>query len=77
MLVLSRKKGEAIVIGDNIELTVIGVEGDTVKLGIVAPKEVEVYRKELYLSIQQYNKEASNQALKLDGLKELLQRHKK
>jgi carbon storage regulator len=77
MLVLSRKKGEAIVIGDNIELTVIGVEGDTVKLGIVAPKEVEVYRKELYLSIQQSNKEASNQALKLDGLKELLQRHKK
>ncbi|KRE97959.1 hypothetical protein ASG89_29080 [Paenibacillus sp. Soil766] len=72
MLVLSRKKGESIIIGGNIELTVIGVEGDTVKLGIIAPKEVEVYRKELYLSIQQSNQEASKNVLRINQLKEKL-----
>lgn len=59
MLVLSRKKGETIVIGGEIEVTVLEVQGDTVKLGIAAPKQVEVFRKELYVSIQESNKEAS------------------
>ncbi|MNY54977.1 hypothetical protein D3C86_1909140 [compost metagenome] len=72
MLVLSRKKGESIIIGGQIELTVLGVEGDTVKVGIIAPKEVEVYRKELYLSIQQSNQEASKNALGIDQLKNKL-----
>ena len=49
MLVLTRKKGEVIMIGDHIELVVLGVEGETVRLGISAPKNVEVYRKEVYL----------------------------
>ena len=58
MLALSRKKGEAIVINNDVEITILEVKGDQVKLGISAPKEVPVYRKEVYLQIQQANKEA-------------------
>ena len=58
MLALSRKKGEAIVINNNIEITVLDVKGDQVKIGIAAPKEVPVYRKEVYVQIQESNKEA-------------------
>ncbi len=58
MLVLSRKIGESIKIGDNIELTVIDVKGDQIKLGIQAPKEIEIWRKELYDDIQQENETA-------------------
>ena len=58
MLALSRKKNEAIIINNNIEITVLEVKGDQVKIGISAPKEVPVYRKEVYLQIQQANKEA-------------------
>ncbi|MFJ8064189.1 carbon storage regulator CsrA [Psychrobacillus sp. NPDC096426] len=60
MLVLSRKKDESIMIGDQIELKVLSVDGDQVKLGIVAPKNIKVYRSEVYESIQQQNKEALN-----------------
>lgn len=56
MLVLSRKKGETIVIQDHIELTVLGVEGETVRLGIKAPREVDIFRKEVYVSIQEANR---------------------
>ncbi|PFG04667.1 carbon storage regulator CsrA [Bacillus sp. es.034] len=59
MLVLTRKTGEAIQIGDDIEISVVSVKGDQVKLGINAPKNVEIHRKEIYLSIQQENAEAS------------------
>lgn len=59
MLALSRKKDEAIVINNNIEITIIEVKGDQVKLGISAPKSVPVYRKEIYLQIQEANKEAA------------------
>ena len=58
MLVLSRKKGETIVIQDQIELTILSVEGDTVKVGISAPKHVDIFRKEVYLSIQESNRES-------------------
>lgn len=58
MLALSRKKGEAIVINNNIEITILDVKGDQVKIGIAAPKEVPVYRKEVYVQIQESNKEA-------------------
>lgn len=58
MLALSRKKNEAIIINNNIEITVLEVKGDQVKIGISAPKEVPVYRKEVYRQIQQANKEA-------------------
>ena len=60
MLVLSRKKDETIMIGDQIELKILSVDGDQVKLGIVAPKNVKVYRSEVYKSIQDQNKEALN-----------------
>lgn len=58
MLVLSRKKGETIVIQDQIELTILSVDGDTVKVGISAPKHVDIFRKEVYLSIQESNRES-------------------
>ncbi len=58
MLALSRKKGEAIVINNNIEITVLELKGDQVKIGITAPKEVPIYRKEVYLQIQQENEQA-------------------
>lgn len=70
MLALSRKKNEAIVINNNIEVTVLEVKGDQVKLGISAPKEVPVYRKEVYVQIQQANKEAVN-VEGMDALKNL------
>jgi carbon storage regulator len=59
MLVLSRKIKEAIQIGDDIEITVLAISGDQVKLGINAPKNVEIHRKEIYLAIQKENSEAS------------------
>jgi carbon storage regulator len=59
MLVLSRKKGEAVVIQDEIEITVLGVEGDVVRLGISAPRDVEILRKEIYLLIQEANREST------------------
>ena len=52
MLALTRKKGESLVINNNIEITVLEIRGDQVKIGISAPKEVPVYRKEVYLQIQ-------------------------
>jgi carbon storage regulator len=71
MLALTRKKGESLVINNNIEVTVLDIRGDQVKLGISAPKEVPVYRKEVYLQIQEETKEAMN-AEGLEALKELL-----
>ena len=68
MLALSRKKGEALVINNNIEVTILEIKGDQVKIGISAPREVPVYRKEIYLQIQDSNKAATDvsgmQALK-------------
>ncbi|WP_368993443.1 carbon storage regulator CsrA [Caldifermentibacillus hisashii] len=59
MLILARKKGEAIQIGNEIEITIISIQGDQVKIGIEAPKTVEVYRKEIYEQIQEENKQAA------------------
>ncbi len=53
MLVLSRKRDEAIMIGDDIELTIVDIRGDKVRIGIQAPLEVKVHRKEVYLAIQE------------------------
>ncbi len=58
MLALSRKKNEALVINNNVEITILDIKGDQVKVGITAPKEVPVYRKEVYLQIQEANKDA-------------------
>jgi carbon storage regulator len=72
MLVLSRKKGESIMIGDQVEITILSVDGDTIKVGINAPKDVEVFRKEVYITIQISNKEASENTLKLSDLKKII-----
>ncbi len=58
MLILSRKKNESIIIDDNIEISVVEIKGDQIKLGIKAPKSVKVFRQEVYLAIQNANKEA-------------------
>ena len=71
MLALSRKKDEALIINNNIEITVLEVKGDHVKLGITAPKSVPVYRKEVYLQIQESNKESVS-ASAMEQLKNLL-----
>ncbi|MFQ3621538.1 MAG: carbon storage regulator CsrA [Spirochaetales bacterium] len=58
MLILSRKANESIMIGDSIEISVVDIKGDQVKLGIRAPKNIKVYRKEVYENIQRENLEA-------------------
>ena len=58
MLALTRKKGESIVVGDNIEIVVLGIVGEQVRLGIIAPKSIPVHRKEIYEQIQTENQEA-------------------
>ncbi len=64
MLALSRKIGETIVINDNIELTVLDINRDQVKLGIVAPRSVPIHRKEIFLQIKEENKVAAESAFK-------------
>ncbi|MGG1687186.1 carbon storage regulator CsrA [Pseudalkalibacillus sp. NRS-1564] len=70
MLVLGRKKGESIVINDEIELKIISIEGDTVKLGVEAPENIAIHRKEVYEAIQSENKLAAMQEFSLEDLKE-------
>lgn len=70
MLVLTRKKNESIVLNDNIEITIVDVQGDQVRIGINAPKNVSIYRKEIFLEIQEENKKAAN--VKNVDLKDLL-----
>lgn len=60
MLVLTRNKNEAIKIGDDIEIKILSIDGDQVKLGIEAPKSIDIHRKEVYLDIQNENSEAAN-----------------
>lgn len=67
MLALSRKKNEALVINNDVEITVLEIKGEQVKLGISAPREVPVYRKEVYVQIQEANKEAGD----VDGMEAL------
>ena len=59
MLVLSRQRDETIMIGDDIEVTVVDIRGDKVRLGINAPKEISVHRKEVYDAIRRENREAA------------------
>ena len=71
MLALTRKKGEALMININVEITILEVRGDQVKIGISAPKDVPIYRKEVYLQIQEENK-ASFSPEGLDALKDFM-----
>ncbi len=70
MLALSRKKDEAIVVNNNIEIKIIEIKGDQVKIGITAPKSVPIYRKEVYMQIEEANK-ASASAETFEALKNL------
>lgn len=58
MLALSRKKNEALIINNNVEITILEIKGEQVKIGITAPKDIPIYRKEVYVQIQDANKEA-------------------
>ncbi len=62
MLALARKTNESIIINDDIEITILEIKGDQVKVGINAPKSIPVYRKEIYLQIQEANAEAVKMA---------------
>lgn len=62
MLALARRVNESIIINDNVEVTILEIKGDQIKIGIDAPKSVPVYRKEVYLQIQDSNKEAAETA---------------
>jgi len=66
MLVLSRQKDQTIMIGDKVEITVVDIRGDKVRLGITAPSEIPVHRKEVYDAIKQENREAAN--IKLEDI---------
>lgn len=65
MLVLGRKKGESIIIDDNIEIIVTAIEGDTIKLGFKAPKHITIHRKEVYLEIQEENRQSTTNVINL------------
>ena len=62
MLALTRKKGESIIIGDNVEVVILSVQGEQVKVGIIAPRNVTVHRKEIYEQIRAENKESVRNA---------------
>lgn len=76
MLILSRKKDESIIVGNDIEIIVIGIEDDKVKLGINAPKNIDIHRKEIYLQIQEENQKASQMKnnINIDQLKGLIKK---
>ena len=71
MLILSRRKGESIVIGDNIEICIIDVQGEVIKIGIDAPRTVSVHRKEIYNEIENANREAARNLPTVEQLKQL------
>jgi carbon storage regulator len=62
MLVLTRRKGESIILGDDVEVKILELHGSQVKVGIQAPKSLSVHRKEVYLAIQRENPAASESA---------------
>jgi carbon storage regulator len=69
MLVLSRQRDETIMIGDEVEVTVVDIRGDKVRLGITAPRSIQVHRKEVYEAIKRENRQASG--LKPDDLPDI------
>lgn len=76
MLVLSRRKNQSIIIGENIEITVVDIQGDVTRLGIDAPREVSIYRKELLEEIKQANQEATITATNLGNKLTILKSYK-
>ncbi len=66
MLVLTRKKDQSIIINDNIEVTILDVQGDQVRIGINAPKDISIHRKEVFLQISDENRKAASINMKID-----------
>ena len=71
MLALARKINQSIMIGSDIEITLLEIKGDQVKIGINAPKSVSIYRKEIYMQIQDENKKASEGEVDVEVLNKL------
>ena len=71
MLALARKINQSIMIGSDIEITLLEIKGDQVKIGINAPKSVPIYRKEIYMQIQEENKKASEGEIDVEVLNKL------
>lgn len=69
-------KGESIIIGDDIEIVVLETEGETVRIGINAPKQVPVYRQEVYMAIKNSNTEAAKHVIDINNLAELFKTNK-
>lgn len=76
MLILSRKKGESIIIDGNIEIKVLEIQDGKVQIGIDAPKNVDIFRKELYKSIQEENIQAANIKLDMDQVSQIWKKKK-
>ena len=76
MLVLSRKENESIIINDDIEIKVISLKQDQVKIGIVAPKAIKIYRKEIFDAIQKENIQAAKGMPSLEALKSVMKKRK-
>ena len=76
MLILTRKSGESITIGDDVKITVVEVKGKQVRIGIDAPRRYMIHREEVYLSIQEENRRAAKESpLSIAGLKHLFGKH--
>ena len=76
MLILTRKSGESITIGDDVKITVVEVKGKQVRIGIDAPRSYTIHREEIYISIQEENRRAAKESpLSLAGLKHLFGKH--
>lgn len=73
MLALTRRIGESIVIGNDVEVTILDVKGEQVRIGIQAPKDVSIHRKEIYLQIKEANQEVADGTATRESLKELFE----
>lgn len=73
MLALSRKLGESIIIGNDIEIKILDIKGDQIKIGISAPKTVPILRKELYVAVEEENQESIKSETNIDDLKKFFQ----
>ena len=76
MLILTRKSGESITIGDDVKITVVEVKGKQVRIGIDAPRSYMIHREEVYLSIQEENRRAAKESpISIAALKHLFGKH--
>lgn len=76
MLILSRKENESIIIDENIEIKILEIEEGKVRIGIDAPRDIDIFRKELYLSIQEENIEAAKTKVDLKEMGKLFKQDK-